>query len=61
MKKNRGSTDRIIRIIVAVIIAVLFFTNLISGTLGIVLLIFAGIFVFDRHNRFLSALHTFRH
>ena len=45
MKKNMGSADRIIRIIIAIAIAVLFFTNIISGTLGIVLLIFAGVFV----------------
>ena len=45
MKKNMGSTDKIIRVLIAVLIAVLYFTNVISGTLGIVLLILAGIFV----------------
>ncbi len=40
-----GNIDRIIRILVAIIIAVLFFTNVISGTLGIVLLVLAGVFV----------------
>ncbi len=45
MKKNMGSMDRIIRTIVAATIAVLFFTNVISGTLGIVLLALAGIFL----------------
>ena len=45
MKKNMGSADRIVRIIIAIAIAVLFFTNIISGTLGIVLLILAGVFV----------------
>lgn len=45
MKKNMGNIDRIIRILVAIIIAVLVFTNVISGTLGIVLLILAGVFV----------------
>ncbi|MEN8138791.1 MAG: DUF2892 domain-containing protein [Bacteroidota bacterium] len=45
MKKNMGSADRIIRVLVAAIIAVLFYTNVISGTLGIVLLIIAGVFV----------------
>jgi len=45
MKKNMGSTDRIIRAIIAVIIATLYFTNVISGTLGIVLLVLAGVFV----------------
>lgn len=45
MKKNMGMTDKIIRIIVAAVIAILFFTNVINGTLGIVLLVLAGIFL----------------
>lgn len=40
-----GSTDRIIRVIIAVIVGVLYFTGIISGTLGIVLLVLAGVFV----------------
>ena len=40
-----GNTDRIIRILVAVIIAVLYFTKTISGTLAYVLLAVGGIFV----------------
>ena len=40
-----GKADRIIRVIIAVIIAALYFTNIITGTLGIVLLALAGIFV----------------
>jgi len=45
MKKNMGTADRIIRVIIAAIIAILYFTGILSGTLGIVLLIAAGIFV----------------
>lgn len=44
MKKNMGSADRIIRFVIATIIAILYFTGTISGTLGIVLLILAGVF-----------------
>lgn len=40
-----GSADRIIRLIVAAVIAILFFTNVISGTLGIVLMVLAVVFV----------------
>lgn len=40
-----GNIDRIIRILVAIVIAVLFFTNVISGTLGLILLVLAGVFV----------------
>ncbi len=45
MKKNMGSADRIIRVILAAIMAVLYFTGTVSGTLGLVLLILAGVFV----------------
>jgi hypothetical protein len=44
MKKNVGSIDRVIRILIAVVIVVLYFTNIISGTLGIILLILAAVF-----------------
>lgn len=45
MKANMGKTDKIVRIAAAILIAVLYFTNVISGTLGLVLLILAVIFV----------------
>jgi len=45
MKKNMGTADKVIRILVAIVIAALFFTNVISGTLGIVLLVLAAIFL----------------
>ncbi|MEJ7829078.1 MAG: DUF2892 domain-containing protein [Segetibacter sp.] len=45
MKKNMGSANRIIRISLAVTVAVLWYTNVISATVAIVLLVLAGIFV----------------
>lgn len=45
MKKNMGSADRIIRVIIAALIVTLYFTNILAGTLGIILLILAGIFL----------------
>jgi hypothetical protein len=45
MKKNMGTADRIIRIIGAAIITGLYIFKVISGTLAIVLLIVAGIFI----------------
>ena len=45
MKKNMGTADRIFRILIAAAIAVLYFTNIISGTLGIVLLVLGGVFL----------------
>ena len=43
MKKNMGTTDKAIRILIALIIAILFYFKVITGTLGIVLLIVGGI------------------
>ena len=45
MKKNMGTIDRVIRTLVAVIILILYFAHVISGTLAVILLIFAGAFV----------------
>jgi len=45
MKKNMGTTDKVIRILVAVAFAILYFTNVVTGTLGIVLLVLAVVFV----------------
>jgi hypothetical protein len=45
MKKNMGTIDKTIRILIAVLIAVLFYTKIIHGALGIVLLAIAAIFV----------------
>jgi hypothetical protein len=45
MKKNMGSTDKIIRIIFALAIGVLYFTKAIEGTAAFVLGAFAIIFL----------------
>ena len=45
MKKNMGTVDRAIRTIVAIAIGVLYFTNLISGTLAIILGVMAVAFL----------------
>ncbi len=45
MKKNMGSADRIIRLLIAAVIALLYYSGIVSGTLGIVLLILALVFV----------------
>ena len=41
MKKNIGSADRAIRILLAIVFAVLFFTDTATGILGIILLVLA--------------------
>jgi hypothetical protein len=45
MKKNMGTIDRIIRVLVALVLLVLFAANIISGTAAIVLLALSGIFI----------------
>lgn len=45
MKKNMGTIDRVIRTVIAVVIAVLYFTGQISGTVAIVLGIVAVAFL----------------
>lgn len=45
MKKNVGTTDKVIRVLLAAAIVILYFTHVITGTLGIILLILAGILV----------------
>jgi hypothetical protein len=52
MKKNMGSTDKIIRIFLAAVLAALFFTKTMIGTLGYVALAVAAIF-------FLTSLVSF--
>lgn len=44
MKPNMGGTDRIIRLIVAAIAVVLYFTGTLTGTLGIIALVVAAVF-----------------
>jgi hypothetical protein len=45
MKKNLGTIDKVIRILVAVVIGVLFFAKIITGTAGIILLVLSVVLV----------------
>ena len=45
MKKNMGTVDKVIRIVLAVVFVVLFLTHVVTGTLGYILLALAAIFV----------------
>ena len=45
MKKNVGTIDKVIRIVVALLVVVLYFTHVITGILAIVLLALAAVFV----------------
>ena len=46
MKVNMGTVDRAIRVVIALCIAVLYFTGRLGGTLGIVLGVVAILFLF---------------
>lgn len=45
MIKNMSNIDRGIRVVVAAVIAALYFSGMVTGTLGIVLLVLAGVFL----------------
>jgi len=45
MKANMGTTDKAIRIAVALVLITLNLTNVVTGTLGIILLVLAAVFV----------------
>ena len=45
MKKNMGTVDRIIRVLLAAVFAYLYFSGVVTGTLGIVFVVLGGVFV----------------
>jgi hypothetical protein len=45
MKKNMGMVDRVLRLALAVVVAILYFAGAISGTVAIILGIIAVIFL----------------
>ncbi len=45
MKTNMGNTDRIIRVLLAIVFAGLYFTGTVAGTWGTVLVVLGGIFL----------------
>ncbi|HEY5749289.1 MAG TPA: DUF2892 domain-containing protein [Chryseolinea sp.] len=46
MKKNMGSADRIIRAIIAAILIALYFSGVLTGILGLILIALSVIFLF---------------
>jgi hypothetical protein len=45
MKKNLGTVDKIIRVLLAVIIGILYFTGVVTSTLGVILMVLSIIFL----------------
>lgn len=44
MKKNMGSVDKIVRLILAAVFAYLYFSGTVTGTVGLVLVILGAVF-----------------
>jgi hypothetical protein len=44
MNKNMGSIDKVIRLLIAAVLVVLYFTGTLTGTLGIIALVVAAVF-----------------
>ena len=45
MKKNMGTIDRVLRVVIALVFGALFLTNTVSGTLGLILLVLGVVFL----------------
>lgn len=60
MKSNLGTTDRVFRVLVAAVIAILYGTGVISGTIAIVLSILAVVFVLTSAINFCPLYTVFR-
>lgn len=45
MKRNMSNTDRIVRVLLAAVLAYLYFSGIATGLLGIVLLVLAAVFL----------------
>ncbi len=46
MKRNLSNTDRIVRVVLAAVFFYLYFGGIVAGTLGIVLAVLGGVFLF---------------
>ncbi|MBK5284739.1 MAG: DUF2892 domain-containing protein [Bacteroidia bacterium] len=58
MKTNISSADRIIRVMIAASTAVLYFTNIVTGTAGIVLMAAGGILLMTSVINFCPIYHV---
>ena len=52
MKKNMGTTDRLIRLLIAAVIVALVYAGVLEGVAAVVLIILAGIFVLTSFVKF---------
>ena len=52
MKTNMGSADRMVRLLAAVLLTVLYLTKIVTGTPGMIILVVAGVFLLTSLVRF---------
>ncbi|HMV96021.1 MAG TPA: DUF2892 domain-containing protein [Anaerolineales bacterium] len=45
MKRNMSNIDRIVRVVIAALFAYLYFSGIVTGTLGLVLVVLGGVFL----------------
>jgi len=45
MKKNMGNADRMIRVLLAIIFSALYFTGIVTGLLGLTLVVLSAVFL----------------
>lgn len=45
MKANMGTADKLLRLLAAIVLALLFFAKQLTGTAGIIALVIAGVFL----------------
>ncbi len=60
MKKNMGQTDRIVRLLLAILFAILYFTGVVSGTWGVILLILAIVLIVTAYFKFCPLYALFK-
>jgi hypothetical protein len=45
MKRNMSNTDRIVRVVIAALFAYLYFGGIVTGPLGLILVVLGGVFL----------------
>lgn len=45
MKRNMGAIDKLVRLVVALLIFIAYYMDMVSGTIGVIALVVAGIFI----------------
>lgn len=60
MKSNMGTADRVVRILIAVLFSILYFTETITGALAYILLALGGVFLITSFVSFCPLYAPFR-